>query len=298
MKLDAFAKSLLPNFSKDRVDEDIRITLDELKNSTIPAYKDAANYMRDWKFNNPIIINNIKVFNELVKKRKGNLVVCVYAALENAEANLKLVRDMIGRSYADDIVGTGLTYYKANLLQFTEVAHFVSRYARRYLNYLFVAETSMLPDQPTVEDTLAPADVDWIAVNFANFCLAINVVNREARAMSLSTNIVPDIVITDENATTVEQTMGSDKVDPLQMGFIPVVLNPCYHIGMALAEWQTNRYHAAKQEVKVLQLRRMNLENLVAGKPNPQVQKQIEYAESRIQGYLREIDKLEKKNGR
>ena len=79
------------------------------------------------------------------------------------------------------------------------------------------------------------------------------------------------------------------------MRFIPVWLNPIYHIGMRIAEWQAKRYKSAKEELSLLQLRKLNLERVSAGKPDAKIQSEIKYLEARIQGLNFDIDEMEKK---
>lgn len=295
MKLDSFVKSLIPNLKKDSVLEDIRITEDELRNVTIPAYKQADLFAKQWKFSSPAVTARISIFNTLVKKRKGNIIATIYDGVQNCLVNLTEVERMIERSYEDDIIGEGLTYFKANLLQFAEIAQFVSRYSRRFLNYVYAAETACYEGQSSLEEALIPVDIEWIEDNFVNFCQALLIVNREVKDLQQALNNVPEIVITGDNMSTLEASLGIKKIDPLQTGFIPVVLNPCYHIGMLWATWQTNRYHAAKEEIKCLQLRKANLEALSNGKPNAKVQKEIDYIEDKIQNYMKKNAEMERK---
>lgn len=88
--------------------------------------------------------------------------------------------------------------------------------------------------------------------------------------------------------------MGSAKVDPFQMDLIPIWLNPIYHIGMFVSEWQADRYKAAKEEVRLLQLRKLNLEKTIEKKPDAKIQHEIEYLSNRVQGMNFKIEKMEK----
>ena len=105
---------------------------------------------------------------------------------------------------------------------------------------------------------------------------------------------VPDIVITEDNQQTLPKTMGQSKLDPLQMNFIGT-WGLQYGLGLLLAEWQASRYKQAKETLKLVQLRKLNLEQVHGGKPNPKVQKEIEYLEARAKDLQYKIKMLEEK---
>ena len=298
MKPQDFIKSLIPDFDKQRITEDIRITADELRNYTLPALKQAEQFMGKWKFESAQIQAQLPIYTAAVKQRKANIIATINEAMKNAAVNLEEVARMIDRSYSDDIIGQGLTFFKANLLQFAEYVSFASRYARRYVNYVYAAETAVFDGQDPVEDILAPADIQWIEGNFLNFCNVLNVVGIPVKEVTTALDNIPDIAILDDNARTLSATVGEKKLDPLAMGFIPIFLNPIYHIRMKIAQWQTNRYHIARNEIQCLKVRKANLEALAAGKPNPKLQQEISYIETRIQGLMRKNAELEDEYGR
>lgn len=295
MKAEDYIKSLLPDFDRTRVMEDIRITTSEIQNFSIPMYHDADKFLGKHKFQSEVAKAKDAEFGVLVKSR-GSMISTIYQSLQQASVNLAEVERLIERSYSEDIIGSGLTYLKAHLLQFSEAVNFVSRFSRRFLNMIYAAETATFEGEDTLEDAVTPADLEWINSNFQHFCNALLVVGRPVKEIEKSLAEIPDVVIS-KDASVVEAALGRGKTDPLKMGFIPVWLNPIYHIRMFYAEWQTNRYHAAKQEIKCLQLRKSHLESLQAGKPNARVQKEISYIEDRIQGYLRKNAEMEKRYG-
>ena len=162
---------------------------------------------------------------------------------------------------------------------------------------MYVCETAEYPDSGTaLNDSLSPAEIEWLNANFLSFCTALNVVSGNPQQVKKQIDNIPDIIITSENATTLPSTMGEARLDPFQMNLITVRMNPIYHIRMFVAEYQADRYKAAKEEVKLLQLRKLNLEKLADGKPEAHIQKEITYMETRIQGLNFKIAKMEKEN--
>jgi len=298
MKLPAFISDLLPSFGKDRITEDIRITRTELKEFTEPPYAVAAVLLKGWKFKSEVLVDKFDIFKRQVKSAGGdNPIVTIHKSFKDILENLDCVEELIVKTYNDDVAGNGLTYLKANLLQFVEAVSFVSKYARKFLIYVYVCETAEYPDSGTaLNDSLSPAEIEWLNANFLSFCTALNVVSGNPQQVKKQIDNIPDIIITSENATTLPSTMGEARLDPFQMNLITVRMNPIYHIRMFVAEYQADRYKAAKEEVKLLQLRKLNLEKLADGKPEAHIQKEITYMETRIQGLNFKIAKMEKEN--
>jgi len=296
MDIKSFLKSLVPSFEKDDVMEDIRVTRVELKDITHPAYVNGLQVLKTWKFKSPQIVDRAEIFDRQVKFGSGNMIAVIEKGIPVALENLENVEDMIQRIYNENVASAGMTYMKAQLLQFVECVSFVSKYARKLLNYVYIYELAEYDTADTkVEDSLTPAEKEWIERNFVTFCTAFNVVVGHPNEIKKNLGDIPDIVVTPDNVDTLPETVGMNKVDPLSMRFIPVWLNPVYHIGMRVAEWQAKRYKSAKEELTLLQLRKLNLQRVSEGKPDAKVQKEIKYLEDRINGLNFDIAEMEKK---
>ena len=90
----------------------------------------------------------------------------------------------------------------------------------------------------------------------------------------------------------------SNKIDPFQMRFIPAWLNIIYHVRLGIAEWQVGRYNAAKEELKVIQLRKLHLERLRDGKADAAIEKEIAYLEERAQKLNYKLRQMEESAAR
>lgn len=299
MKNDQYLESLLPSFSKERVTEDCRLTRAEIKDVSLPLYDTASKVFKGHKFKNAELQNMQEIYGRMVKGHPGGLLEGVAKALHQALENLDEVEKLIDQVYNEDVAGAGLSYLKANLLQFTEWASFTSRYSRQLLIYVLILETAEYPDSGTaVGESLEPAEIEQIKANFIHFCTALNVVAQPTAKLQASLAGIPDIAITKENINTLKATMGSDKIDPFAVGLIPIWLNPIYHIRMEVAAWQADRYIATKEEKKLVELRLLNLKRVQANKPDAGNQKEIAYSESRLSKLNYKLQQAEKrKNG-
>ncbi len=294
MKITPYIASLLPSFGKDRVIEDCRICAAEIKEFTLPAYEAAVPLLGKWKYKSERLDAQFDVFKRLVKGG-GQPIVVIEKALKSAMVHLEEIEGRINKTYNEDVAGAGLTYLKANLLQLVELIGFVSKYARRFLLYVYICETAEIEGAgESLADSLSPAEIEWVTANFISFCSAINTVNGKPNEMTTALDNIPDIIVTADNEHSLGETIGESKLDPFQLKLIPTWLNPIYHIGMFVAEWQADRYKVAKEELKLLQLKKLNLEKMSEGKPDAAVQKEIQYMGSRIQTLNYKIEKMEK----
>lgn len=294
MKISNYIQSLLPSFSKDRVLEDCRMTRTEIKEITLPMYDSATTLLKGYKFKSDTLKGDVITFNRLVKGNGNDLIVGIQKGLKAALENLDEIEALCDKIYNEDVAGLGLTYMKANLLQFTECLSFVSRYSRKYLRWVYVVETAEnIEDEVDLTDSMMPAEIEWLRANFVNFCSALNVVSLPTTKVTKALNEIPDVVVTEENAKTLPATLGESKIDPFAMGLIPIALNPIYHIGLFVAEWQANRYKAAKEEKKLVELRYLNLKRVLDGKRDARIEKEIEVVERRLNDLNYKIAKME-----
>lgn len=299
MKIETFFKSLLPSFSKDTVLEDCRITKGEIKETVKPAYDEAVKLMKNWKFKSADIEVLGKEFSSLVKKTHGNMVVTIEMKIPMILANLDEVEDLIKSNFNEEVAAGGVTYLKAQLLQFVEAASFFAKYSRALLNFIYVHESAPYIKETdeqydAVQNSLIPAEVVYIQHYFSSFCVALNALSGAEGDIKKALGEVPDIVITDDNVQTLPVSVGQAKLDPLKFGFIPVFLNPIYHVRMAIAEWQVEQYKLAQRELQMLQMRKLNLEKLQQGQPNPVLQQKLGETERAIHGLKAKLSKMEK----
>lgn len=298
MKIPSFLSSLLPTFSKDRIIEDANITRGEITEFTQRAYESAAEAFKNHKFKSEHVKPFTGAFDRHIKGRGHNFIVNISGGWKNVLANLDEAKKLIEATYNEDVGGAGITYLKANLLQFIEMAGFVSKYARQLLIYTYAAETAEYEDSGVVfNESIPPATRDWLKSNIQNFYVAYNIVTTDPHEFQRKIKDVPDIVVKPEAGEALSAAVGDKKLDPFSMKLIPIWLNPIYHVRMFVAQWQTERYHQAKAELQVLQLHKLHLEQLRANKPDAKLKQQIEYTENQINKIASKIRDMEEDAG-
>lgn len=293
MKILDFVKNLTPMFKKRDLVDQMRITVAEVRETTIPVYQEMVKDYATWKFTSSEVTRIIPTFNQIVKKRKGNIVVSILATLENmANIGDKLI-PVLEREFEDTQVTKALTYSQTQKIQLVEAIDFVNRYARKFVNYVVVAETTKYDSGNTLEKRLNKAQRLEVETYFTNFCILINAFNQTPSEVLALFDRIPSILVTPENHLNVEATIGRTKLDPLNFNFISANWNPFYLIGLVRNSRNALRYEEAKADLEMIRLRLLNLKSLTNGEPDPVIQREIEYNEERVQALEAKIADLE-----
>ena len=94
LNLIAYLKTLLPSLSKSRISEDARMTYEDLKATTIPAYSEAEKFFTSWHFRSAQMKNYEIGFKRLVKSdHEVNMIVAISRALQRISENSSFMQD-------------------------------------------------------------------------------------------------------------------------------------------------------------------------------------------------------------
>lgn len=307
-----FLKSLLPNFAKQTVLDDIRTTRLIITAVTHPAYQDALRLFGNRKFANETLARDWETYRRNVKGAQGaNTVIAIEKAFKEMLGKLDLVERLVEKDYNDDIEGAGVTYYKAAVLQMLESIGFAADYATKYLNYIYVVEAAEVFDtngthkdedgSVTVIDeinfSIQPAEVRFLRDRFIDFCTVMDTLSKPTDKVKTEFEQIPDVVITEAGDAVVARTLGASKIDPFRHGIVPLPMNLIYHARMKIAEYLHAKYEKAKAEKEALELRRLRLQKALEGKKDTALEKQLEYTTKRIEDLAEAIRNEETRYG-
>lgn len=293
MKIKKFITSLLPTFEKGRVTEDIALLKSELKDQTLPIFKEATNRFVTTPMASSEAKKFDRVFNSYVKMRgTRNYIETITKIFENLDQNYSKIETAVARAYGSDISVSGMTYLRANLLQYIEAVGFSLRYSRRLLIWTIHQEQLHSKTDGGAEP-MSKAEIKWFEKNQNTFLYCMRVLNTVKGDLDKVLADIPDMIIVPEDVEAMEKTVGNTKLDPMNLGIIPIAMNPIYHIRMAVAEWQVNRYNLAKEERKLLELKLLSMKESAQGNNDPKLQQNIEYTEGRLQKLNRKLAEME-----
>lgn len=291
MKIEKYVATLMPSIRKDKVLEDIAVVRKELRDSTIPAYGAIFPLFGKWKWRSKEMQSFSSTFARLVGG--GNMVEVIGHGLDELDKALDVAEQYIIKAFNEELVTAAITYKKASVLQFVDAVAFLTRYARRLANYMLVCETAVDDHDTQVAESFAPAEIGFITGQFLTFCQGFKAIAVPAKDVIKRIEDTPEIIVKASSAGVVNEIHGTKRVDAFGMGLIPGRWNPFYHMGKAIAEWQVSGYNAAKEELALVQMRKLYLEKLNAKKPDAALQSEIQYTEGRLLNLSAKIGKME-----
>jgi len=298
MKLVNFVRALLPRLEKDKVLEDLRITVSELDTIVAPNYKLASDYFRT----NKLKSDEAKYLSDTFYKnldnggisKQPNFLAEVSVRVANLEENAKYISAQIEEIMERDIINEGLTAKKALLVRASEAISFASRYAIDLLNYVYIAEAVNVNAELEESMKLSPADMKKVEARIIAFARIVSDYGIPNNKFSKVITEVPDVIVNSKTSASISSLYKERDLDPLASSYVAGFTgNPIYHIRLSIAEWQASRYKANKDKKKMLELRLLHLKLISEKKNNPKIEAEIEYIQSRIEKierYLRDVE--------
>lgn len=295
MEIGKYIQSILPAFSRDQVQEDLEDVMKELDNHVLPIYEQAAREIGTGQLLSANAQSFEKVFESQVDfKYKGNSINAINEAMINAKIITILLQKLVDENFAVDVTRAGFDLLRTNIMQLTEILAFTTRYARRHLNYILLSEMGQYKELH-IEDYFTAGERDWIKQGRDAFIKGVNIIHKPKDEIEVKLKKIPAVLVTPETAESSQAVFGKSVTDPFDMRFIPIVLNPIYHIRIRIAEWQAAKYQEAKEERTMVELRLLALKEMRAGRENAKVEQQIEYNQERLSKLSAKIGKMEDK---
>lgn len=291
----AYITSLRPEWGRDSMVEDLNTTVAEIRSTTIPMLR-TFTQSTVGTFHSPEMVRMSKEFADAMRSKRPMFAVLT-DVMEKCIDNLEYIIDIHGKIFTEpNIVTAAFTFKKATVIRYVEVVKFASDYTRMLLQYAAVCETAKADASAGVSEAFTPADISYINsrwVSFYETCVKLDIKKDD---FSKRLDRAPNTVVNDVNENVLRSAKGND-VDPIELGLLPIYMNPFYHISMAVAEWQANRYSQAIDELNALQLRVANLEKLSKNVNDTSLQNQIKITEKKIADRRYKIAMLNKKYG-
>lgn len=306
MKPSEFVKGLIADITRSDVVEDAELVKTRVAKYTIVAYTQAAAFTKNHKAKSTEITVldtaidmgiNVKMASTGVLRKGGNIIENIERALPQMLKNIEVVAELIDKHWNEKSASNMLTYRNANLLQFVSLGTFVDRFARAYLNYYFIRETATANPQTDGFANMNKAEIEWLNASASDFGAALSIVAVKTEKLISLIEVMPDMVISREHTSSAEAVIGVEKVDPLQLSFIPTWLNPIYAIRMRIVDWQTASYNEAKEDLKRLQLRKLFLEETLQGKHDIRLENELTKVHEKLSDLHYKIAQAEERVG-
>jgi hypothetical protein len=296
MKLFDFAKNLLPSIEKNRVLEDLRITLAEIENSVLPNYSTATEFFKLNRIKSDKLKDLSDDFYRSLSDRsmkQSSFIADIYRRLPNLVENTKLIQSQIELVLESDAIREGLSAKKILLIRAAESISFLSGYMLDLLNYAYVEETALISGL-TEDLDMSVVKIKHVNFNISRFAKILNeyaTVPSEFRKIMTD---VPEVTVNEKTMNGISGVYRESDLDPFNSGYMSgFYYNPIYHIRLAVSEWQAGRYKANKDKKKVLELRLLYLKLKAESKSDPKLEQEITYLQSRIDKIERDLKRVE-----
>lgn len=301
MKIKELLAALVSRFNIGDLVDKIRTMRKTIKEVDIPLWATASKELKTLK--HPKAKKLEDVINHGCKGvYRGGLTQGIYDAVRNAQLVLDYLEDLISTEFnhsSQEILKDGLTFKKANILQYVDVIDFMMEYSRRVCELLYVLEAAEKnPSGQRIEDAFTPADLDYVDKNIEPFIEALRISSLSVKDLSKSFEEIPNAVATAESENVMTRTMGAQRIDPFGMRGFVTTRSPVYHFQMWYAERQIYRYQQALETKKLIELRLLKLREMKSDGEAPEnIDRQIQYQETRLDKVNRSIRQKEEAYG-
>jgi hypothetical protein len=300
MEFLSYIKTLLPSFTRDRLEEEARETHAQLSRSVLPSYQNAT--VISQKALRSVAAKNLdKLFSRNTPNIKAsagdNFIMRITEVLPKVIETQTTIQEILEKKFDKDIVLGGVTIFKVNVIQLQELVSFVARFSAKLLNYIYVVETAAVDaDSTYVKDSITPGDIAWIEDKFLDFCRAVDTVGRGRKNVLEALDSLPEIKVGGDEKTdaAVVATLKDSQIDPLDMKRVANFSgSPILHIRTIVAEWQINRYNEMVELNRILELRALNLQRIQDKNPDAGLEDKIAMIQSRIDKTAAKMRKVE-----
>lgn len=286
MSMIGFVKSLVPNFERSRIVEDLGQQKEYLNDTLIPNLRGAAKLLAGENLKSNYgrqFMANFKT--ALPDYRSRGVFQGLAEYFSKIGASLQEIENQIPDLFGPDVTVETLTYQKATILSYLDASRFVAQYASRALSITLAAETatSLKKDEKSeIQKQFTKWEKNWVDSKSQQFIATLEALNKSPRDIISAVNSIPEITIDANKDRVVGQTVGMNKLDPLKLGFLPVSGNPIYKMRMYFAEWQQENYKAGVEEARVLELRILELKAALDGHEDARNQRALDYTKGRL----------------
>ena len=302
MSASDYIKALLPSFESSRIKDNLTNLSQEIDQFTLPAISGLSEtFPHGWKWKNKnvaILDKSIRdAYTGKVVKRDASALELIEIAMINLQTTLPILKLHADKAFGRVVASEGLTFDKAAILQFVEVAEYFINYSRVFTNYLSAAELSELSDSRKVEG-IGPDDAEYLLASRYTFTAALAICIIPAKELKAGMVNIPASAIDASTESDIIEVVGSDKMDPFGFAVLPFPLSIIYRAQLVVADWQVDRYDRAQEEANVQQYRTILLkERMEGGDGDASTERALQDAEDRLKLTRRKIAKLEESYG-
>lgn len=288
-----YVKSLKAVVTRSEAADTQTTVITDLTSKTVPIVSTAAMSFKTGKFKAKESIRLEEQYKEALRTR-ANLFTDLQERLERVRQNLDFINQTTMKIMPSQVAKTEMTYRVATLLQMTDNAAFLMRYARRLVEAVVVYETAQTGtyDKDWLQDNLSKGEIGWLDSKMSSFFVVLQALSQQPAEFKKNFEKIPDVVV-DIDSGVLDAVFSRIQLDPFRTGFIPVWLNPAFYALKWIAEWEVANYKEAQDDLIRINKRILLLEELNSGKGNPKLEAEIEEYRKKASALAYKIKKFE-----
>lgn len=298
-----FISSLLPSFESSKVKDNLTNLNTEIGEHTIPAMASLLlAFPPKWKWKNKDVayLNNYIADNYKgrISVRDANSLDIANQCLVNMQTTLPFAIKQVVDMFGGNIAATGLTFDKATVLRYAEVAEFVINYTRKLSNFISATELAELTGSRVTVSNVSPGDLEFLKSGVHTFVVGLDIMALTVADLKSGYATIPKAIVDESSENDMSVVVGRDKMDPFGFASLPFPLSVFLHVRLAIADWQMDRYEQAVADAKVIQYRSLLIKQMIEnGTGDANVEGLLEDEEAELKVVKRKIAQMEDKYG-
>lgn len=216
--------------------------------------------------------------------------------LNNCDKHLDELIGLVTKYFTKTVDKDSMTYARGQIMALGKAIDFVGDFIPKHCRYVIVKQNE-LAGGLKAEKVISRGQINYIKENTVEFYKAlVSLASINIGEIEKMLKEIPDVVISEDGAET--KMFKQHKLDPSGTlnNFLSASTNPFYYIGMAIVDYQHNKYKLAKEEVESIkiELEAMNSQ-LANGQVDAYTERQRDLAIERMQKLEYQISKYEEK---
>lgn len=258
MNIDKFVGLLSPSIDRSRILESIESIRTQLNNDIFPPYNEAALakvFPSQDAFKDAHVRRYNGKFINAMGLTKGTFVEVgarVYSEILN---NLPVLEKRVADFFRGrEVNRIAITYGQATFLRLISLINFSMEYGSMFLLYAYGKEFPA-STKAAFSEPFAPGDVKWVESKFDSWCKVMKLLANPIDQILYALEKMPDTVVDPETMAQVTQVTGPKALDPMGMGFIPVLSPAIMFVIRNFYEYQALSLKRSEERARALELR-------------------------------------------
>lgn len=233
-----------------------------------------------------------KMFSEVMGQidRRTDPIATLERAMNSYEEKLRAIQGLIEKELGRTVNESTATFRSVNITEYAKAFLFVSNYTRTLLSIVLME----LTDSPGLKEKALKTDIEWLNSRKLAYKNTLRNLSEPLDKQIDKLKKIPSVEITDTE-TLANIGIKKSEVDPLNMGLLPVSLNPFWHLGRTIVEFQNKRYKLAIQEKALFEQQVEKLKLDRAGKKDAKLEQAITYFEGKVEERRYDVSRYEER---